>query len=155
MSAWRLTKDGDPVGLALYERHYSARRFRDGRRRRLFVGPGQKTVLVSHDGQAVFAWRKFLDASGQLGVNCAVFRNEGRWLSSELITDAMAIAWHRWPGERLYTYVDPVSVKSPNPGYCFKVAGWRWCGRTKGGHGRRPQDILEAQPEWFVAELVA
>lgn len=144
MSAWRLARDGDPVGLRLYERHYSARRYRDGRERRLFVGPGQKIVLVSHDGCAVFAWRKFRDDSGQIGVNCAVFRNEGSWRSSELITDAMAIAWARWPGERLYTYVDPASVASPNPGYCFKVAGWRFCGRTKGGHGRRPQDILEA-----------
>lgn len=146
MSAWQLRKDGDPAGLRLYERHYSARRYRDGRRRKLFVGPGQKVVLVSHDSRAVFAWRKFRDDSGQTGVNCAVFRNEGPWRSSELILDAMAIAWARWPGERLYTYVDPASVASPNPGYCFKVAGWRLCGRTKGGHGRRPQVVLEVLP---------
>lgn len=152
MSAWQLRKDGDPRGLALYERHYSARRYRDGRVRRLFVGPGEKVVLVSHDGRAVFAWRRFHDASGQLGVNCAVFRNEGsQWRSSDLITDADAIAWARWPDERLYTYVDPASVASPNPGYCFKIAGWRFCGRTKGGHGRPPQDILEMQPEWAEA----
>jgi hypothetical protein len=150
VSAWRLAKDGDATGLRLYERHYSARRYLDGRVRRLFVGPGEKTVLISHDGRAVFVWRRFVDRSGQRGVNCAVFRNEGAGLSSALITDADAIAWARWPGERLYTYVDAASVASPNAGYCFKMAGWRWCGRTKGGHGRRPQEILEMRPEWAM-----
>jgi hypothetical protein len=24
-------------------------------------------------------------------------------------------------------------VRSTNPGFCFLVAGWRRCGRTKGG----------------------
>lgn len=52
---WRHTRDGDRQALALYERHYSARRYRDGRRRRLFVGPGQKMVLLSFDGRALFA----------------------------------------------------------------------------------------------------
>lgn len=143
---WRPAKDGDPVGLAIYGRHYSARRYADGRRRRLFVGPGEKVVLVSHDGRALFAWRRFIDDSGQEGVNCAVFRNEGDALSSELILEAMAVAWRRWPGARLYTYVDPAAVASSNPGYCFLMAGWRRCGATKGGHGRRPQLVLEALP---------
>lgn len=151
---WRAVKDGEPGALALYERHYSARQYRDGRRRRLFVGPGQKTVLVSHDGLALFAWRKFTSDDGQPGVNCAVFRNEGRSLSSDLIGAAMVVAWRRWPGERLYTYVDAARVLSSNPGYCFQMAGWRRCGVTKGGHGRAPQLILEALPEWF-AEVAA
>ena len=43
---------------------------------------------------------------GETGVNCAVFRNEGPVRSSELIMAADAVAWLRWPGERLYTYVD-------------------------------------------------
>src|SRR5262249_12320336 len=134
------------AGLELYERHYSARRYADGRERDLFVGPGQKTVLLTRDRDAVFAWRKFHDDSGQHGVCCAVFRNEGPLLSSELIREAMAIAWLRWPGERLYTYVDPAEVRSPNPGYCFKQAGWRTAGRTKTG-----LVILEALPDAAAA----
>lgn len=153
MTAWRLTRDGDPTALAIYERHYSARRYHDDRRRRLFVGPGEKLVLLSDDRRGLFVWRRFVDDSGQTGVNCAVFRNEGvAWIrSSALITEADSIAWDRWPRQRLYTYVDGASVASPNPGYCFKMAGWRWCGRTKGGHGRRPQEILEMRPEWVEA----
>lgn len=149
--AWRRAPDGDPAGRDLYRRHYSARQYRDGRRPRLFVGPGEKEVLVTHDNGALFVWRRFQDDSGQVGVNCAVFRREsGDRRASDLIREAMAVAWGRWPGERLYTYVDPAEVASPNPGYCFKVAGWRFCGRTKGGHGRRRLDILECLPEWVA-----
>ena len=35
---WWLSKDGDDACLALYERHYSAYQYRDGRVRRLFCG---------------------------------------------------------------------------------------------------------------------
>ena len=85
---WRESRDGDPRGLALYRRHYSSRRYADGRDPALFVGPGEKTVLLSHDDDALFVWRKFIDASGQQGVNCAVFRNESPHLASAMILDA-------------------------------------------------------------------
>lgn len=80
------------TGLALYERHYSARTYRDGRERRLFVGPGEKVVLRTEAGDALFVWRWFTDDGGECGVNCAVFRNESPHQSSELIRQADAIA---------------------------------------------------------------
>lgn len=122
---WWLTKDGDAACLALYERHYSAYKYRDGRQRKLFVGPGEKVVLRTKAGDAVFAWRKFIDYSGQQGINCAVFRNESRHQSSELIRQADAIADCLWPDSRHYTYVRAEAVASANPGYCFIKAGWR------------------------------
>jgi hypothetical protein len=135
---WLPCTDGDPRAYALAMRHYTANPYRDGRRRdpsnpsrRLFVGPGEKMVLLTGDCQALFVWRKFIDGGGQRGVNCALFRNEGLWLSSTLILEAEDLAWARWPGERLYTYVNPRKVRSANPGYCFKAAGWRLCGVTK------------------------
>jgi hypothetical protein len=130
---WWITKDGDRDCLAMYEKHYSAYKYRDGRKRVLFAGPGFKLVLRTLAGDAVFVWRKFIDASGQQGINCAVFRNESEYQSSELIRQADQIADFCWPRERHYTYVNPKAVKSDNPGYCFLVAGWRKCGRTKGG----------------------
>ena len=148
---YRRAVDGDPVGRDLYLRHYSRRQRADGRRPRLFVGPGEKSVLVTHGGGALFVWRRFKDDSGQTGVNCAVFRREGGERASDLIREAMQVAWARWPDERLYTYVDAGKIASPNPGYCFKQAGWRFCGRTKGGHGRPVLDILECQPDWANA----
>lgn len=128
---WHRSRDGDDEARSLFDRHYSRIRYKDGRKPKLFVGPGQKEVLITADGKAMFVWRKFIDGSGQQGVNCAVFRNEGPILSSLLILEAEEIAWARWPGARLYTYVNPKGIKSSNPGACFKHAGWTPCGTTK------------------------
>lgn len=129
-----MTKDGDRTCLALYNRHYSAYRYRDGRQRRQFIGPGEKVVLRTAGGDAVFGWRKFIDDSGEEGVNCAVFRNESDYRSSDLIRAADAIADCLWPHQRHYTYVDPKNVRSTNPGFCFIMAGWkRLKRRTKSG----------------------
>jgi hypothetical protein len=130
---WLATKDGDPAAFALLKRHYSYRKYRDNRPRTIFVGPGEKMVLVTEQYDALFVWRKFISDDGQEGVNCAVFRNESQLLASDLIREAVSLAWQRWPGQRLYTYVNPRRIKSTNPGYCFKRAGWKECGRTKKG----------------------
>lgn len=137
---WLPVKDGDPRAFSLYSRHYTYRDYKDGRRRNfsnpsrhLIVGPGEKMVLLTADLRALFVWRKFISDSGEHGVNCAVFRNESDELSSRLILEAEQLAWQRWPGERLYTYVNPRKIKSANPGYCFKMAGWKRCGVTKKG----------------------
>jgi len=126
-------KDGNPTALEMYERHYSAYRYKDGRERKLFCGPGEKMVLMTINRDALFVWRKFIDDSGQEGINCAVFRNEGNVKSSDLIIEAVKLALRRWPNERFYTYVNPLKIKSSNPGYCFLKAGWKKCGFTKGG----------------------
>lgn len=135
---WLPVKDGDARAFHLMRRHYSFQPYHDGRRqnptnrnRHLFVGPGEKMVLINQEATALFVWRKFIDKSGQQGINCAVFRNESGCLSSELIIEAEEIARVRWGNLRLYTYVNANKVKSSNPGYCFKMAGWVPCGHTK------------------------
>lgn len=140
MPDWWLTKDGDAACLALYEKHYSAHRYRDGRIRKLFCGPGDKLVLRTFDGSAYFVWLRFNDAcidprtrEPQAGISCQAFRNEGTARSSDLIRQADAIADVCWPDRRHYTYVDAKKVSSRNPGYCFLVAGWTRCGMTKSG----------------------
>lgn len=130
-SQWQLVRDGNPVVLDLFSRHYSKYQYKDGRKQNRIVGPGQRIVLITQDGRALFVWRKFIDKSGQTGVNCSVFRNESCFLSSELILQAEQFAKDRWPGERFYTYVNTEKIRSRNPGYCFKVAGWKECGITK------------------------
>jgi len=126
-------KDGNPIALEMYERHYSCYKYADGRERKLFCGPGEKMVLLSLKKDALFVWRKFIDDSGQKGIYCSIFRNEGKIKSSTLIIEAVKHAWHRWPKTRLYTYVNPRKIRSTNPGYCFQMAGWKKCGLTKGG----------------------
>lgn len=92
-------------------------------------------VLLTVDCKALFVWRRSMrpDLAGQSGVCCSIFRNEGVHLSSELILEAEELAWVRWPGERLFTYINPGAIQSRNPGYCFKVAGWTVCGETRRG----------------------
>lgn len=139
---WWISKDSDLDCAELYERHYSRYKYADGRKRNndQFVGPGKPIVLRTWSGDALFVWREFVDdcidertGERQEGINCAVFRNESKRRSSDLIRQADAIADVEWPNRRHYTYVDPTKVASKNPGYCFLCAGWRKCGRTKGG----------------------
>lgn len=134
---WWITKDGDKTCLAMYNRHYSAYQYRDGRVRRLFCGPGEKVVLRTDTGDALFVWRKFIDACidacidvrtgiRQDGINCAIFRNESKHQSSDLVRQADQVADAVWPDSRHYTYVNPASVRGNLPGACFLYAGWRY-----------------------------
>ena len=94
-------------------------------------------MLVTPDHLAVFCWRKFIDKCQppQTGINNNIFRREEgcAWKASELIKEACRIAWDRWPGERLYTYINAKKIRGSNPGCCYLKAGWRRCGTTKGG----------------------
>jgi len=130
---WLPIRDGDPRARALYRRHYSWHEYKDNRQHDRFVGPGERLVLITLTCDALFIWRKFRPLDGQQGVNCSVFRNESNITSSQLILSAEELAWKRWPGERLYTYVNPKKIRSANPGYCFLCAGWQHCGHTKSG----------------------
>lgn len=143
---WVGIHDADPRAIPIYRRHYSARLTKGGTNREGFVGLGTKMVLLTVTCDALFVWlkcREGLRADGQIGVNCTVFRNEGSILSSTLIQEADELAWGRWPGQRLFTYVWDAKVESVNPGYCFKKAGWETCGRNKDGR----LTILERYPK--------
>jgi hypothetical protein len=127
---WLEIWDGHPIARQIADRHYT--RQKPGAT--LFVRPGEKMVLITPDQKALFSWsrQRFRDDE-QEGVECALFRNEGSQLSSELIREACRWAWQRWHGERLFTYVRDAAIRSTNPGFCFQMAGWRKCGRNKFG----------------------
>tara|TARA_Y100000310_G_scaffold328100_1_gene395634 strand:- start:25132 stop:25653 length:522 start_codon:yes stop_codon:yes gene_type:complete len=143
---WLSIHDGDARALAIFKRHYSYRHRAHGQLRgnATFVGQGEKVVLLTLDCRALFVWQlsTVTRYDGQEGVRCSVFRNEGPLLSSMLILEAEELAWQRWLGKRLFTYVWDAKVKSVNPGYCFKMAGWKTCGRNKDGR----LTILEKWP---------
>ena len=147
---WQVCKDGDDTVRAIFDRHYSRYFYADKRRPKLFMGPGEKLVLMTADAGAICAWRKFRSRDKQEGVNCAIFRRESGDMASLLLFSAMRMAWAKWPDERLYTYVNPILVMPtfragrPTLGHCFYQAGWRFCGLTsKGLH------ILDCRPEWL------
>lgn len=144
---WIEVRDGNDTARAIFDRHYSRYHYKDGRKPLLFLGPGEKMVLLRPNADALCAWRKFISGDGQEGVNCAIYRNESEETASELLLEAEQKAWARWPGERFFTYVDPKSVRptmvrgKPVWGFCFYKAGWRFYGLTsKGLH------ILEKLP---------
>ena len=134
---WVASSDRNPAAVAMFMRHYSRHRKprpRSNYYRQGFVGPTRKLILMTSDGTSLFAWafpkEEFND--GYEGVRCTIFRNEGHYLSSDLIKEADKIAWNKWPEAiRHYTWVWDVKVASSNPGYCFKKAGWVAAGRNK------------------------
>src|SRR5271166_2890898 len=119
-----ITTHFDAEMAMLADRHYSRRTV--GARQ--FLYSGRKIVIRDAPGDILFGWM-FPDADkrmdGQTGYNCAIFRNESARKSSEIILECEAIAIERWGANRMYTYVDPAKILSVNPGYCFKMAGWR------------------------------
>ena len=131
---WIKVSPANKSAFEIFKRHYSYGQWRQRNKKNgnLFVGPGEEITLLSKDGKALFVWRKEKFRKDiQTGINCAVFRNEGKILSSELIKQAEHIAWKKWPGERLFTFVNSKKVISTNPGYCFQMAGWNVCGISK------------------------
>jgi hypothetical protein len=120
-----VTHGFDPEMSMLADRHYSRRTV--GARQ--FLYSGRKLVIRNSEGTILFGWvwpYEEMRMDGQTGFNCAIFRNESDRLSSEVILECEAIAAARWGTNRMYTYVDPRKIRSSNPGYCFKRAGWKF-----------------------------
>ena len=135
---WLTVRDGDARALAIFKQHYSYRHRAHGQLRgsSTFVGQGEKMVLLTADLSALFVWQRSTveRRDHQEGARCSIFRNTGAVLSSTLITEAESLAWARWPGLRLFTYVNAGRIRSTNPGYCFLMAGWtRLSQRSPGG----------------------
>lgn len=105
--------------------------------------PGETIVLRSIDDAAVFGWWRPHPRSGLKAMNgldgwtCTIFRNVSpMWMSSEMILEAELMLQGEERGcgpDGMLTYVWDRKVLSTNPGYCFKLAGWRAIGRSADG----------------------
>jgi len=126
-----VTNERDPEMRLLADRHYSRRAVCANQ----FLNSGRSLVVRNREGTMLFGWI-FPDpearTDGQVGYNCAIFRNECNRRSSTIIRDCVQLAFERWGPNRCYTYVDPKEILSENPGYCFKCAGWRTVRRADG-----------------------
>lgn len=148
---WYLSNAADPQAARIADRHYS--RQHPGTRQ--FSAPGRKLVLLNEEAAALWvsSWpfaeyvrREYADAW-----LCSLFRNESSTLSSTLILEAVAIT--RWkygapPDSGMVTMIDASKIKSRNPGYCYKCAGFVQVGHTKGGLvilQLKPEDMPPAQ----------
>lgn len=134
---WIVVGKFDPRTARLADGHYSRRKVGSPQ----FMPPGQTLILLSDDETAVFGWWRPHPASGLSSMNgldgwtCTIFRNIGPALSSDLILAAEKelLSRHDVGPDGLLTYVWDAKVRSANPGYCFKVAGWRRRGRSADG----------------------
>ena len=152
---WLLTRDGDPVAYEMARRHYSSWKNRNPKQR-LFVGPGEKVVLRTEDGLAFWAWRKCkYRHDKQVGVECSHFRNEGKIASSILVRQACRIADAIWPHQRRFTFIDADKIKSTNPGYCFKQAGWRIVRDADGRPAKSKKGLLILEIDGSAIEAMA
>jgi hypothetical protein len=131
-STWFHVAVSDYRLRALRDRHYSG-----GVGGKTVGPPGRRIGLVTFEGTAGWLshWPDPKLARHGYGdaYLCTLFRNEGAGLSSSLIEQAIEITEAWWgppPWGGWLTFVDERKVASPNPGYCFKCAGFRPVGRT-------------------------
>lgn len=145
---WEVVKKTDRRAIALADRHYS--RQKPGSRE--LGPPGQKIILLSNDQLAVWGshrpapWTGIKRMDGFEGHCCFLFRNEGAGLSSQLIREAVALTAKQWGIAPFITYVAVSKIASPNPGYCFKQAGFvhvKFRDKTK--HGRMARLEMDAE----------
>jgi DNA (cytosine-5)-methyltransferase 1 len=131
---WQLTDRGDPQVAAMADRHYSRKTVGAAQ----FTPPGRVVVLRTPDADAVWvsSWPRFTRPgfAWHGAWLCTIFRNESGHLSSELVTEAVAVTRHRWPAVPtlgMVTFIDAGKVRRKrDPGRCFRRAGFVEVGRT-------------------------
>lgn len=127
-----VTTPFDPEMAMLADRHYSRRSVGN----RQFMYSGRKIVIRNAEGTLLFGWywpQDDMRMDKQTGYCCSIFRNESQRLASEVILECEEIAIARWGPNRMFTYVRPDKIRSVNPGYCFKRAGWHFIRKTRDG----------------------
>jgi hypothetical protein len=136
-SPWVISDRADSKAVVIADRHYN--RQKPGSRQ--FVPPGRCVVLWTEGAVWVTSWpfAKYVqhDWAGAWINSC--FRNErpDLYLSSRLITEAVAITRWQWPNVPdlgLISFIDPTKVKRKRDfGRCYLKAGFVHAGNTRGG----------------------
>jgi hypothetical protein len=137
---WHRSNRADPRVRPLADRHYN----RQNPDSKQFVPPGSCLVLAiapSQEAEADAFWvtlapkKEYVKHQWAGAWSCTSFRNESPLLSSDLIRQAVAATVWQYgtcPPEGFITFVDRGETKSKrDPGFCYLMAGWHPCGRTK------------------------
>lgn len=134
---WRLSNRADPLALPIADRHYN--RQKPGSPQ--FVPPGRCLVLLTPSADALWvsSWpfAEYVKHAWAGAWVCSCFRNESDILSSELVSEAVAITRWFWPDVPelgMVTFIDRSKVRKKRDwGRCYRKAGWKQAGYTKGG----------------------
>jgi hypothetical protein len=126
--------DADVVPLA--DRHYNRQKIGSPQ----FAPPGRCLVLKTAAADAFwitsYPFAEYVKHAWAGAWVCSAFRNESEYRSSELIREAVAVSRFKWetPALGMVTFVNADKVRRKrDPGRCFLRAGFRPCGKTKGG----------------------
>jgi hypothetical protein len=136
-AVWEQSYRADPRALPLADRHYN--RQKPGTPQ--FVPPGRCYVLLTPKADAVWvtSWPKkeFVRHAWAGAWMNSLFRNESEYLSSVLIREAVAATRHFYgdpPELGMVSFVDASKTRRKrDPGRCYRKAGFRHVGFTKGG----------------------
>lgn len=134
---WHLSNRADPRALPLADRHYNRQKVGSPQ----FVPPAGCLVLLTAAADAVWVTStpkaEFVRHEWPGAWVNSLFRNEGPELASELIRAAVAASLADLgpaPPLGMVTFVDASKVRHKrDPGRCYRKAGFKLVGRTKGG----------------------
>lgn len=134
---WLVSHRADPAVVPLADRHYNRQKVGSPQ----FAPPGRCLVLKTRDVDAfwITSWpfAEYVKHAWAGAWVCSAFRNEGEQLSSELIREAVAITRGHYgepPALGMITFVDTNKTRRKrDPGRCYRRAGFRHVGHTKGG----------------------
>jgi hypothetical protein len=133
---WTLSHRADSTALAIADNHYNRRKPGSSQ----FVPPGRCLVLTAPQSVWVTSWpfAEYVrhDWPGAW-VNSTFRREGGDVVASEMIRQAVAATRWRWPNVPdlgMVTFVDAGKVRHKrDPGRCYRKAGFRHVGFTRGG----------------------
>jgi len=137
VNPWLLSDRADPVAAKIADRHYNRQKVGTPQ----FVPPGRCLVFRTAAANALWvtSWpfaEYVRHAWPGAWVN-SLFRNDScAYLSSNLIAWAVALTRAEWepPANGIVSFVDASKVRRKrDPGRCYRRAGWKHVGFTKGG----------------------
>lgn len=137
MTWWVRSHRADPEVVPLADRHYNRQKIGAPQ----FAPPGRCVVFKTEmlDAFWITSWpfAQYVKHAWAGAWVCSAFRNESTLLSSELIWQAVACTRSIYgdaPELGMITFVDTKKTRRKrDPGRCYRKAGFRVVGKTKGG----------------------
>ena len=133
---WRESWRADPVARRIADRHYNRQKVGATQ----FVPPGRCLVLLADGALWVTSWpfAEYVKHEWAGAWVNSLFRRESADLprASDMIRAAVAVTRWKWepPSLGIITFVDADKVRRKrDPGRCYRKAGFRHVGYTKGG----------------------
>lgn len=134
---WHISHRFDAQVVPLADRHYNRQHVGSPQ----FAPPGRCVVLKTEAADAFwvtsFPYAQFVRHAWAGAWICSAFRNESIYLSSLLITEAVAATLWIYgtpPPLGMVTFVDTTKVRRKRDwGRCYRKAGFVPCGHTQGG----------------------